>query len=105
MEKNILICCVDTHKACALSYEKEIQEKDEEIERLKQFPLNGIVCECITDCECISEMQNKYQEAVKDIAYLEDIASTLLLLGDKNTKTTRRVQAIRTKYGLDKKEG
>lgn len=97
-------CLKEAYKTGRLSMMKELQEKDEEIERLKKFPLNGVVCECTTDCDCILKMKEKYQKAVKDIAYLEEIASTLLLLGDKNTKTTRMMQTIRTKYGLDKEE-
>ena len=52
----------------------------------------------------LQEKEDKYHEAVKDIKYLEDIASTLLLLGDKNTKTTRMMATIRTKYNLSKRE-
>ena len=87
---------IDTLKQRELGYQSDLRQKDAEIDRLKKK---------ISSFDAYASADEKYQEAVKDIAYLEEIASTLLLLGEKNTKTTRRVQAIRTKYGLDKKEG
>lgn len=96
---------IEVWQACALSYEKklkeereafsftsearikELQEKDAEIERLKLK----------LDSQGDKENQ-QYKEAVKDIAFLMSHASTEWI-------GSWKLEEIKTKYGLDKKEG
>ena len=125
MEKNILICCVYTHKACSLSKMKEIQEKDAEIERLKaeiMIAVNSLkeINRHLSNEEHVDsswikgeielnasayvknlEFKSRYLEVVKDIKYL-----TFKIKGHLTLDSLEKLNdKIRTKYGLNKKEG
>lgn len=88
---------------------KELQEKDEEIKRLKK-----LICKCDTSvgfiCESCHEQINwaKYQEAVNDIQKLLDVRDRLRskLVSMRAFEIVDSVfNPIRIKYGIDKKEG
>lgn len=81
---------------------RELQEKDEEIERLEKELHES---KLINSSEALlnTSLSRKYQEAVKDIEFL-----TSYLTDDYDSSFDseyNKVEKIKTKYGLDKKEG
>ena len=94
-------------QACALSKMKEIQEKDAEINKLKKEFEKQYQQGCSTQADLnkanemlfhLNNIETKYQEAVKDIDFLMSHASTEWI-------GSWKLEEIKTKYGLDKKEG
>lgn len=83
---------IDTLKQRELGYQSDLRQKDAEIDRLKKK---------ISSFDAYASADEKYQEAVKDIEYL-----TFKIKGHLTLDSLEKLNdKIRTKYGLDKKEG
>ena len=82
----------------AIHHAKLIKEKDERIEKLKNELLNTTQKYHATLID--------YQEAVKDIEWLIDMATDTLTCGVKyeDGQSFDRMDEIKAKYGLDKQE-